>query len=176
DGSEIGTLIGKLLAGVLELGATLIDRILGAVVVALLVEGVVELLLSAEHGALGGGDSILGVATLELQAARVFLVALAYAHLGLGVGADDLGDGIVVVQADEQIAALHLVVEVDGNVDDAAADLGGNAHLAALGLDAAGGRSGPRRLHGGGGVVVAVVRRLGAVVGRRRLGGLLLGD
>ena len=74
--------------------------------VALLVEGIVELLLRAEHGALGGGDGILGVAALELQAARVLLVALAYAHLGLGVGADDLGDGVVVVEADEQIAAF----------------------------------------------------------------------
>ncbi len=63
-----------------------IDGILGAVVVALGIERVVELLLRTEYSALGGGDGILGVAALELQAARILFVALAYAHLRLGLG------------------------------------------------------------------------------------------
>ncbi len=125
------------------------------------------------NGALGGGDGIFGVAALELQAARILFVTLAHAHLRLGIGAGDLGQRVVVIETNEQVARLRAVVEAGGDIDDAAGNLGGDAHFAALGLHAAGGRGSPRRLDGG-----EVVLQLRAVGGARVvcLRGLLFGD
>ena len=130
--------LGETAAGVGEL-------LLGGFAAALAGERGVELEARADHLALGGVDVVLALGHVLAARGRRLGIALALAQARLGFRRGETRARLLVVEADQQLAFLDLVVELDRHVGDLAEDGGADVDLAVARLDAA--RSGrhPRR-------------------------------
>ena len=79
---------------------------------------------------------VLSVAAVERQTRYRLVAALAFPDTGFGGSSLYLGVVILVVEANQKVAGLHLIVGVGENLDNLAADVARDPDLAVLRFDA----------------------------------------